>query len=216
MPQKILIVDAFQIFRAGLCAIISDEPGLAIAGEADNGVAAIQKAKRLKPDLIMMDLTMPFMNGTEAIQKIKQRDPEMKIIALSAHKSHDYVQASFESGANGYLLKDEIRENVIAAIKSVLSGQVFLISGVCDMILGGFMGYSENARAATSWCRLTMREREVMKLVAEGYKNRENALLLSLSIKTIEKHRASLMRKLNLRGVTELTSYAIEHSLVAG
>lgn len=214
MSQKILLVDPVHIYRAGLRSIISAEPSLVIAGEADDGAAAIQKTHRLKPDVILMDLTMPFMNGTEAIYKIKQRYANIKIIALSAHKSHDYVKASFESGANAYLLKDETAENIIAAINSVLSGQVYLSAGICDTVLSGFLGYSENARAATSWCRLTMREREVMKLVAEGYKNREIAVMLSLSIKTIEKHRSNLMGKLNLCTVTELTSYAIQHNLV--
>ena len=162
-----------------------------------------------------MDLIMPVMNGTEAIRIIKQRQPEIKIIALTEHKSHDHVQAAFEAGANGYVLKDDTSDSLLAAISSVLSGQVYITPGVCDTILGGFLGYSENARSAVSWCRLTVREREVMKLVAEGYKNREIASHLSLSIKTIEKHRSNLMGKLNFRSVSELTSYAIEHSLVA-
>ena len=113
------------------------------------------------------------------------------------------------------MLKDDTSDSLLAAISSVLSGQVYITPGVCDTILGGFLGYSENARSAVSWCRLTIREREVMKLVAEGYKNREIASHLSLSIKTIEKHRSNLMGKLNFRSVSELTSYAIEHSLVA-
>jgi DNA-binding NarL/FixJ family response regulator len=162
-----------------------------------------------------MDLTMPVMNGTEAIRMIKQRQPQIRIIAFTENKSRDHVQAAFEAGANGYVLKDDTSDSLLAAINSVMSNQVYITSGVCDTILGGFLGYSESARSAVSWCRLTMREREVMKLVAEGYKNREIASHLSLSIKTIEKHRSNLMGKLNFSNVTELTSYAIEHSLVA-
>ena len=216
MPhKKILIVDDFPIFRSGLLAILSNANHLQVIGEAENGNIAVQQAGKLKPDLILMDLTMPVMNGTEAIRIIKQRQAETKIIALTEHKSHDHVQAAFEAGANGYVLKDDTSESLLAAINSVLSGQVYITSGVCDTILGGFLGYSENARSAVSWCRLTVREREVMKLVAEGYKNREIASHLSLSIKTIEKHRSNLMGKLNFRSVTELTSYAIENSLIA-
>jgi DNA-binding NarL/FixJ family response regulator len=215
MPKKLLIVDDFPIFRSGLHAILSNANHLEVTGEAENGSRAVQKASELKPDLILMDLTMPVMNGTEAIRIIKRRQPEIKIIALTELKSHDHVQAAFEAGANGYVLKDDTSDSLLAAISSVLSGQVYITPGVCDTILGGFLGYSENARSAVSWCRLTVREREVMKLVAEGYKNREIASHLSLSIKTIEKHRSNLMGKLNFRSVSELTSYAIEHSLVA-
>jgi DNA-binding NarL/FixJ family response regulator len=214
MTKKLLIVDDFPIFRDGLRALLAGAANLEIIGEAGNGNIAVQEASKLKPDLILMDLTMPVMNGTEAIRIIKQRQPDIRIIALTEQKSHDYVQAAFEAGANGYVLKDDTGDSLLAAINSVLGGQVYITAGVCETILGGFLGYSENARSAVSWCRLTVREREVMKLVAEGYKNREIASHLSLSIKTIEKHRSNLMGKLNIRSISELTSYAIEHSLV--
>jgi len=214
MPTKILVVDDYPIFREGIRAILSKTANLVVVGEAENGSIAVQKANQLQPGLILMDLMMPIMNGTEAIRIIKQRQPLTKIIALTAQKSHDYVQAAFEAGANGYILKEDTSNILIAAIESIIGGQTFLSTGVCDTILGGFLGHSENSRAATSWCRLTVREREVMKLVAEGYKNREIAVHLSLSIKTIEKHRSNLMGKLNFRSVSELTSYAIEHNLV--
>ncbi|MGB5520540.1 MAG: response regulator transcription factor [Gammaproteobacteria bacterium] len=212
---RILIVDEFPVFLEGLRAIISSAANLEVIGEAGNGNEAVLKAVQLQPDLILMDLTMPLLNGTEATRIIKQRYPAIKIIALTAHKSRDFVQATFEAGANGYVLKDDSSANLLAAINSVLCGQVYISPGVCDTVLGGFLGHSENAKSAVSWCRLTVREREVMKLVAEGHKNREIASHLSLSIKTVEKHRSNLMSKLNLRNVTELTSYAIGHSLVA-
>ena len=214
MPKKILIVDDFPIFRDGMRALISSAGNLEVIGEAENGSIAVQEAGKLEPDVILMDLTMPVMNGTEAIRIIKHRQPAIMIIVLTEQKSHDYVQAAFEAGANGYVLKDDTSDSLLAAISSVLSGQVYITPGVCETILGGFLGYSENARSAVSWCRLTVREREVMKLVAEGHKNREIALHLSLSIKTIGKHRSNLMSKHNLKNVSELTSYAIEHNLV--
>ena len=214
MPTKILVVDDYPIFREGIRAILSNTDNLEVVGEAENGSIAVQKAKQLQPDLILMDLMMPIMNGTEAIRIIKQRQPLMKIIALTAQKSHDYVQAAFEAGANGYVLKEDTSNILVAAIESIISGQTFLSTGVCEIILSGFLGHSESARSVTTWCRLSVREREVMKLVAEGYKNKEIAVHLSLSIKTIEKHRSNLMGKLNFRSVSELTSYAIEHNLV--
>ena len=215
MASKILIVDDFPIFREGLRALLSNASHLEVIGEADNGQAAIQLTNQLRPDLILMDLKMPIMNGTEAIRIIKQRHPEIKTIALTAYKTRDFVQATFAAGANGYVLKGDSSDFLLAAIEAILSGQVFLSSGVCETVLSGFLGFSDNARAATSWCRLTVREREVMKLVAEGYKNREIAAHLSLSVKTIEKHRASLMKKLDITGVSALTAYAIENNLVA-
>ncbi len=215
MATKILIVDDFPIFREGLRALLSKSDDLAVVGEADNGQMAVKQAKRLKPDLILMDLRMPLMNGTEAIRIIKQGDPAIKIIALTAHKSRDYVQASFEAGANGYVLKDDSSNSLLTAIDAILAGQTYLSTGVCETVLQGFLGYSESSRAAVSWCKLTVRERQVMKLVAEGHKNREIASCLSLSIKTVEKHRSNMMSKLDLHSVSELTTYAIEHSLVA-
>ena len=214
MPTKILVVDDYPIFREGIRAILSKTANLEVVGEAENGSIAVQKANQLQPDLILMDLMMPIMNGTEAIRIIKQRQPLMKIIALTAQKSHDYVQAAFEAGANGYVLKEDTSNILVDAIESIISGQTFLSTGVCEIILSGFLGHSESARSVTTWCRLSVREREVMKLVAEGYKNREIAVHLSLSIKTIEKHRSNLMGKLNFRSVSELTSYAIEHNLI--
>lgn len=211
----VLIADDYPIFREGLRTILAKMPGIEVIGEAENGQVAIEKARQLKPDLIMMDLTMPIMNGAEAIRIIKQRQPSIKFIALTSIKTRDHVEATLAAGANAYVLKDDSCNSLMTAIESVINGQVFLSPGVCDTVLSGFLGHSESARtSASSWCQLTAREREVIKLVAEGYKNREIASHLSLSIKTVEKHRSSLMSKLNLRGVSALTAYAIEHSLV--
>ncbi len=212
--QKILIADDHPIFREGLCALISKLPGLEIVGEAENGQIAIEKARQLQPNIILMDLTMPIMNGTEATRVIKQRQPSIKIIALTAHKTHDHVEATLSAGASGYVLKDDSSNTLLHAIESIVRDEIYLSSGVCNTVLSGFLGNSEHARSATSWCQLTGREREVIKLVAEGFKNREIATHLSLSIKTVEKHRSNLMSKLNIRGVSALTAYAIEHSLV--
>lgn len=194
--------------------MLSKSPDLEVTGQADNGKSAVQMARQLRPDLILMDLTMPVMNGTEAIRLIKQRQPDIKIIALTEQKSHEYVQATMAAGANGYLLKDDTTSNILSAISSVFNGQVYLSSGVCEQVVSGFLGKTERSNQRSPWTVLTLREREVIKLVAEGYKNREIASHLSLSIKTVEKHRSSLMKKLDLSGVPALTAYAIENSLV--
>lgn len=215
MTKSILVVDDFPIFREGLTSILTSTPDLEVIGEADNGKTAVQKAKQLRPDLILMDLTMPIMNGTEAIRLIKQSVPAIKIIALTEHKSHDHVQAAIAAGADGYVLKDDRTSRILSAIDCVLHGEIYLSPGVCDKVVSGFLGNQPNPAGGTSWTHLTLREREVIKLVAEGYKNREIASHLSLSIKTVEKHRSSLMRKLNIRGVSALTAYAIENSLIS-
>ena len=210
-----MIVDDFPIFREGLASILTRTADFDVIGEADNGKTAVQKANQLNPDLILMDLTMPVMNGTEALRLIKQRNPDIKVIVLTEHKSHDYVQAAIMAGANGYLLKDDSTSRILAAIDCVLKGQVYLSPGVCDKVVSGFIDNTGNTGCAPSWTHLTLREREVIKLVAEGYKNREIAVHLSLSIKTVEKHRSNLMKKLDIRGVPALTAYAIENSLVS-
>ncbi len=215
MPKNVLIVDDHPIYREGLKTIVSSLTPLQITGEAENGKVAVHKARQLKPDLILMDLVMPVMNGTEAIRLIKQRNPDIRIIALTEQKSHEYVQATMAAGANGYLLKDESTTSILSAIECVMNGQFYLSSGVCDKVVSGFLGNTSNCQHRDSWTNLTLREREVIKLVAEGYKNREIAAHLSLSIKTVEKHRSSLMKKLDIRGVSALTTYAIENSLVA-
>ncbi|MGD2054684.1 MAG: response regulator transcription factor [Gammaproteobacteria bacterium] len=215
LQKKVLIADDHPIFREGLCAIISHIAGLEIIGEAENGQMAIEKARLLSPDIILMDLTMPVMNGTEAIRFIKKRNPAINIIALTAHRSHDYVKAALEAGANGYVLKDDTSASLLNAIESLYNGDVFLSAGVCNTVLTAFLGVNSNDSPDRSWCQLTVREREVIKLVAEGYKNREIAAHLSLSIKTFEKHRSSLMSKLGLHCTSALTTYAIEHSLIS-
>ncbi len=211
---RILIVDDHHIVRDGLCAILSVVPGLEVVGVAENGQIAVEQARKLMPHIILMDLSMPVMSGTEATRAIKQRFPAIKIIALTANKSHEHVLTTLAAGASGYILKDDNSSSLLNAIESIINGNSYLSPGVCDKVLNGFLDSSNAADVGHSRSRLTSREREVIKLVAEGYKNREIANHLSLSIKTVEKHRSSLMNKLDLHCVSALTTYAIEHSLI--
>lgn len=212
--KKILIVDDHPIIRTGIRSLLSRIPDIEIVGEAENGQIAIDMARKLKPELILMDLSMPVMHGTEATRAIKQRNSEIKILALTATKSQDHVSATLAAGANGYVLKDDASSSLLMAIEAVSNGKPYFSPGVCGTILNGYLGSSDGPALVPSWTGLTSREREVMKLVAEGYKNREIAKHLSLSIKTVEKHRSSLMRKLDINCVPALTAYAIQHSLV--
>lgn len=216
IKQKVLIAEDHAILREGLRALLSSSSELEIIGEASDGLECINLARKLQPHLILMDLTMPNMNGTEAIRQIKRNSPHISIIALTVHKSEEYVRATLDAGANGYVLKDDTHSDLLNAIVNVQKGNTYLSPGICDKVINGYL---DNPSAAStpstaSWDQLTVREREVTKLIAEGKKSREVAEYLSLSLKTVEKHRTNLMRKLDLHNASAITKYAIENKLV--
>lgn len=163
---KILIVDDYPIFRVGLRQILLKMPGLEVIGEAENGQDAIEKARQLKPQLILMDIAMPVMNGTEAIRIIKQDQPTIKIIALTAQNTQNHVVTTLAAGADGYVLKDDSSLNLTTAIDSVTNGHNYLSPGVCN-IISNSQGNSEHARSAVSWHRLTIQEREGIRYIVE-------------------------------------------------
>lgn len=217
--HTLLIADDHPILRDGLRALLSNTPDLEVVGEAENGRDAIEKAREFQPQLILLDLSMPIINGTEAMRAIKQRCPEIKIIALTVHKSEEYVRATLDAGADGYVLKDDSSSDLLTSIRNVLDGKVHLSPGICDKVISGFLNRPgetrSTGRSTRSWDQLTQREREVLKLIAEGNKNRGIAECLSVSVKTVEKHRSNLMKKLNLKGVSALTMYAIDNGLIS-
>lgn len=215
--HTILVADDHLILRDGLCALLSNTPDLEVIGEAENGQDVIEKVRQLQPQLVLLDLSMPIINGTEAIRAIKQRTPATKIIALTVHKSEEYVRATLNAGADGYVLKDDSSHDLLTAIRNVIMGKVHLSPGICDKVINGFLDRSGKAAAqpTRSWDQLTQREREVLKLIAEGNKNRGIAECLSVSVKTVEKHRSNLMKKLDLHGVSALTVYAIDNGLIS-
>jgi two-component system response regulator NreC len=212
--QEILLAEDHTILREGIRALLSGNPDLVIVGEAGDGREAIQRSQELQPHVILMDLSMPNINGTEAIRAIKQRNPSIKIIVLTVHKSEEYVRATLEAGADGYVLKDDSQQDLMAAFASVQKGRVYLSSGICDKVIDGYLSRSTSAQPVRSWDLLTVRERQVLKLVAEGKKNREIATYLSISLKTVEKHRTSLMKRLGIHNVSALTMFAIDNGLV--
>ena len=213
--KKILIAEDHTLLRTGLRIMLSQEPDLEVVGEADNGKDAILAVGRLHPDLVLMDHTMPGTNGMEAITEIKKRFPETRILVLTIHKTEEYIQEALRAGAEGYVLKDSSQDELRSAIRSVLSGRSFLSPDVSDTVIHGYLsGGKPTTSSSTAWERLTQREREVLKLVAEGHGNKHIATYLSLSVKTVEKHRSNLMRKLGLHNAASLTAYAIERGLV--
>ena len=212
--QEILLVEDHTILRDGIKALLSGNPDLVVIGEAGDGREAIQRSQELQPQVILMDLSMPNINGTEAIRAIKQRNPAIKIIVLTVHKSEEYVRASLEAGADGYVLKDDSQQDLLAAFACVQKDRVYLSSGICGKVIDGYLSRSTSDLPARSWNLLTVRERQVLKLIAEGKKNREIANYLSISLKTVEKHRTNLMKRLDLHSVSALTTFAIDNGLL--
>jgi DNA-binding NarL/FixJ family response regulator len=214
--RTVLIADDHAILREGLKALLSSVPDLEVIGEASDGREAINLARLLTPDLVLMDLTMPHTNGTEAISAIKRRNPETRIIALTVHRTEEYVRATLDGGADGYVLKDDNHDELIAAIRHVLANRTYLSPSIAGNIVNGFLSRRPTRDVQSrTWDSLTTRERQILKLVAEGLKNREIAEYLSVSLKTVEKHRSNLMRKLDLHNASALTAFAIENNLVS-
>ena len=214
--HKILIVDDHALMRNGLEAMLASEPGFEVIGVASDGMTAMRSASELQPDIILMDLTMPRTSGVDAIAQIKRQHPGIKIVALTFHKEDKYIHATLEAGADAYVLKDDSRHELFSALANVISGKNYLSPSIVDKVVAGYLsgGDTSSASTQTSWDVLTRREREVIKLIAEGNRTKEIATYLSLSPKTIEKHRTNLMRKLDLHNVSEVTMYAIKNGFV--
>ena len=211
---KIVLAEDHTILREGLRALLSADPGFEIIGEAQNGREAVRCVERLEPDLLLMDLSMPRMSGMDAIREIKNRYPDIKIIALTVHKTEEYLLTTLKAGADGYVLKDATHEELFMAIKNVMSGKSYLSPGVSEKVIEGYLEGRESNRSLSPWETLSQREREVLKLIAEGFKNKEIAEDLCISLKTVEKHRANLMKKLDLHNAAALTVYAVQKGLV--
>jgi DNA-binding NarL/FixJ family response regulator len=217
MNQKVRIVIAedHTILREGLRSLLSSEPNFEIVGEAEDGREAIKCVEKFRPDLILTDLSMPRMNGMEAIKEIKRQSPKTKVLVLTVHKAEEYILATFRAGANGYLLKDSTHAELVMAVKKVLSGKQYISPEISEKVIEGYLEGKKTLKTQTSWETLTQREREILKLIAEGYKNKEIAEDLCISVKTVEKHRANLMEKLDLHSIQALTTFAIERGLVS-
>ncbi|MDX2503258.1 MAG: response regulator transcription factor [Gammaproteobacteria bacterium] len=211
---RLFIAEDLAIIRECLRALLSANPEIEIVGEADNGQDAVQQICKIKPQLVLMDLSMPQINGTEAISLIKRREPEIKIIALTVHRSHEHIRAALDARADGYMLKDDTHQELLTAIKSVLKGNVYLSPGITTNIIYGFLGKDNHVDKPQSLNELTERERQVIKLIAEGNKNKDIAEKLSICVKTVEKHRSNLMKKLDLHNISALTSYALKNNII--
>lgn len=213
--HNVMIVDDHTIMRDGLEALLTADKEFNVVGTVADGRAAIRSVASLKPEIILMDLSMPRTGGIEAISTIKRRHPAVKIVALTFHKEDKYIHATLEAGADAYVLKDDSRTELLMALKSVLNGKSYLSPSICDRVVAGFLAGGNESSSEPSWEILTQREREVIKLIAEGNRTRQIAEYLSLSPKTVEKHRTNLMKKLDLHSVSAVTVYAIQNGFVS-
>jgi DNA-binding NarL/FixJ family response regulator len=210
---RILIVDDHEIVRTGMRSLIETKPGLAVCGEASNGREAVNQAAALKPDMVILDLAMPDLNGLEAARQILAAAPRTLLLVLSTHHDEDLVREVIAAGARGYVLKSDAARDLTAAIESLKSGRPFFSPQVANVVLDGFVGRGRAPDDGTK-SRLTAREREVLQLLAEGRSTKEVAAKLEVGIKTAETHRANLMKKLGLQTVGELVRYAVRNHIV--
>ena len=210
----ILLADDHSILRAGLRSILNSKSDFNVIAEVDNGMDAVKSALTTAPDLLLTDLSMPKKNGTETISEIKKRLPDVKCLVLTMHNTEEHIRMALNAGADGYVLKDDSHEDLLTAIKTVLSGKMYLSPSICGNVVNGYLNSSTTEQPISSWDTLTRREKEIIKLIAEGYRSKDIAEQLSISIKTVEKHRSNLMRKLDLHSVSSLTNYAIQKGIL--
>ncbi|KPK24776.1 MAG: histidine kinase [Desulfobacterales bacterium SG8_35_2] len=199
---------------AGLRALFSSRNDIEVVGEAGDGREAVRIVDNLAPDLLLIDLSMPKLNGIEAIREIKSRHPQIKIIVLTVHKNEEYIMASLEAGATGYILKDASQNELILALDYVMDGKTFLSPSISGKVVDAYL-MNRKTHKSSLLDNLTSRELEILKLIAEGHKNKDIADHLCISLKTVEKHRSNLMAKLDRRNTAALTAYAIEKGIVA-
>ncbi len=214
MSIKIILADDHQIVRQGLRTLLTAEPDMEVVAEADNGRAVLKLAQELSPQVVIMDISMPDLNGIEATRQILAESPGVKVIALSMHSDSLFVLNMLRAGASGYLLKDCALEELVKAIRTVVALKTYLSPGVSDIVIKDFVcGRAPGDNSAFSV--LTAREREVLQLMAEGRNTNQIADNLCISIKTVEAHRKQMMNKLGLHSVAELTKYAIRQGLTS-
>jgi DNA-binding NarL/FixJ family response regulator len=214
MIIRILLADDHKIIAEGLRSLLEKDPCLAVIGHASDGRAAVRLAAELSPDLVIMDISMPGLNGIEAMRQIQEANPRTKVIVLSMHKDGHYIAAALKSGAAGYLLKESAYGELAAAIQTVMKGQSYLSQSIADIVVKDYIHHLEK-QGTGAFSVLNPREREVLQALSEGLSTKEIAARMKVSVKTVETYRSQVMDKLNIRSVAELTKYAIREGITS-
>ena len=214
LKKKIVIAEDQTLVRQGLRSLLESENNIEVVAEAEDGLAAVKCVEKHSPDLILLDLAMPKISGLSALKDIKERFQDTKILVLTFHTSEEYILEAFANGADGYCLKNDSHTELLTAINSVFAGKSYISPSVSGKVLEGYLEGRKKLKKETTWESLPQREKEVLKLVGEGYSSVEIGGILSISSKTVDKHRSNLMNKLNMHSASALTAYAIKKGLV--
>lgn len=217
MPFRILVADDHEVVRRGLCALLQSQPEWEVCGECADGRDAVDKATKLKPDVLILDIGMPSLNGLEATRQILKINPQIKVLILTLHDSDQVVREVLNAGARGFLLKSDAARDLVAAVEALRRDKTYFTSKVAAMVLEGYLKNGTGGPASPvtpTRSRLTPREREIVQLLAEGKSTKEVAVALGLSVKTAETHRSNIMRKLELHSVSDLVLYAVRNNIV--
>ncbi len=210
---RVLLADDHTILREGIRSLLEDEPDILVVGEAEDGHSVIRMACELGPDVVLLDIAMPLLNGLETAQRLQRDCPSAKVLILTMHENEEYIRQVLASGAMGYILKDTAARELISAIRTVHRGEAVLSPAVTRLVIEDYLRWGDLQSADTS-DGLSPREREVLQLIAEGYNNKQISEILSISIKTVQAHRANLMAKLDLHDRSELIKYAIRKKII--
>jgi len=210
---RVLLADDHTILRDGIRALIDGQEDMVVVGEAEDGQATVKLVTGLQPDVVVMDIAMPLLNGLEATRQIKRDHPQIRVLILTMHENEEYIRQVLAAGALGYVLKDAAARDLLGAIRAVYKGEAVLSPAITRLVIEDYLRWGE-IQPANASDGLTSREREVLQLIAEGYTNKEIAEILNLSVKTVQSHRTNLMNKLDLHDRGELIKYAIQKKII--
>lgn len=209
---NVFIADDHQILRESLVILLSQDPDIQVGGQAADGQEAFNKIRALKPDVAVLDISLPHLNGIDLAAKLRQELPEVRTVILTMHKSEDFVTRALAAGVRGYVVKENALEELIHCIKSVAAGKVYLSDTITELVVNSLV--QDTASQGPGAEQLSTREREILQLLAEGASNKEISQWLSLSVKTVETHRANIMRKMGFRNITDLVLFAVRNHII--